>query len=274
MIRTIASLKWEFLKYFQSIKIFLIQNLIYKINFLLLMVVPIVVFFFIKYNLWVSIYEWNSLEIIKGYTLSKMIQYQLGIFLLDLFVRSYFFSHNLSADIRLGKISAFLLYPFNFLSYQFSKFLSEKILQLLIGCISFGIAIFFNFIQEISLMIFLKFFAFVLMINLFWFFTQTLIGLLSFWIEETWSLNVCIRFITAFMSGAFIPLELYPEWLQNLLFFTPFPYLIYFPVKILTGSPISFFLCFSIISFWIFVLVITTRLTWKQGLKMYTGAGI
>jgi len=243
-------------------------------NFILLMIVPIITFFFIKYNLWVSIYEWNEVQIIKGYTLSQMIQYQLGIFLLDLFIRSHFFSNHLSADIRLGKISAFLLYPFHFINYQFSKFLSEKILQFLIGMLALGIAVWFQFIEMTNYMVFIKFLLFILIINMFWFFTQTIIGLISFWIEETWSLNICIRFITAFLSGAFIPLELYPESLKQILMWTPFPYLIYFPVKILMGTPVNFLFCMLVLSVWLAIVIVTTRWMWNRGLKLYTGAGM
>ena len=274
MNQLVTSFKWEYLKHTQSIKTFLIKNITYKINFLLMMVIPVFVFFFIKYNLWVSIYKINSIEVLKGYTLSKMIQYQFGIVLLDLFVRSHFFSQNLAEDIRLGRISAFLLYPFNFISYQFSKFISDKILQLFIGLTTLSIVILFDFVKIESFFILIKFFFFVLIINIFWFLTQTLIGLLSFWIEETWSLNICIRFITAFLSGSFIPLDLYPEFLRNILTWTPFPYLIYFPVKILMGDQVPILFCFSVIALWVFILAFATRWTWKKGLKLYAGAGI
>ncbi len=269
----LTSLKWEYLKNFQSIKTFLIRNMTYKMNFFLLMVIPIFVFFFIKYNLWISIYKINSVEVIQGYTLARMLQYQFGIVLLDLFVRSHFFSQNLSADIRLGKISSFLLYPFNFINYQLSKFISDKILQLFIGLITLFVVLFFDLI-EINISILIKFFLFIITINIFWFLTQTFIGLLSFWLEETWSLNICIRFITAFLSGSFIPLDLYPEFLRNILTWTPFPYLIYFPVKVLMGDSVPVIFCLSVISFWILILVFITQGVWKKGLKLYTGTGM
>ncbi len=270
----INSLKWEYLKHSQSIKIFLIKNITYKFNFFLMMIIPVSVFFFIKYNLWVSIYEINSVEIIKGYTLSKMIKYQFGIFLLDLFVRSHFFSQNLSTDIRLGKISSFILYPFHFINYQLSQFIANKFLQLLIGSTAILTALLFKVIEIDSFSVFIYFLLFVIITSIFWFFIQTIIGLFAFWIDETWSLNVSFRFITAFLSGAFIPLDLYPELLKNILIWTPFPYLVYFPVKILMGDEVPILFCVSILSVWTLILIFIALWAWKKGLKLYTGAGI
>lgn len=267
-------LKWEYLKWLQSIKTSLTKNITYKINFLFILIVPIFVFFFIKYNLWVSIYEVNSTEMIKGYNLQKMIQYQFGMFLFELFVRSHFFSQNLSGDIRLGRISSFLLYPFSFISYQFSLFLSDKIVQFLIGCLAVIIALVFDFIPYFSLSSLLSFFVFIIVVNVFWFFIQTFIGFLTFWIEETWSINICFRFIVAFLSGAVIPLELYPELLQKILVWTPFPYLAYFPIKVLIGDSVPLGFGFVVIGVWVLLLIFATRWIWNKGLTLYTGSGI
>lgn len=264
----------EYEKWLQSIKTALTKNTTYKFDFFLMMFLPIFVFFFIKYSLWVSIYEINDNQIIQGYTLSKMIRYQFCIFLFDLFVRSHFFSQNLSSDIRLGRISAFLLYPFHFISYQMSLFISDKIIQVFIGGLTLAAALGAGFISFKHPMIFVYFIMFVLMVNLFWFFTQTLVGLLAFWIEETWSLNISIRFISAFLSGAFIPLDLYPDALRKILIWTPFPYLTYFPVKIIMGDPVPILFGSVVICFWLLVLMLSTKWLWKKGLRLYAGAGI
>ena len=238
------------------------------------MVVPIFVFFFVKYNLWVSIYQINNTETIKGYSLQKMIQYQFYVFLFMFFVRSHFFSQTLARDIRLGKISSFLLYPFNFIGYQFSLFVSDKLIQLVIGIMAFSIATYFGFASIESAQTILYFAMFLVAVNVFWFFIQTLIGLLAFWLDETWSINVCARFVSAFLAGDFIPLDLYPETLRSILFWTPFPYLTYFPVKIMMGDikPSAFGLV--IIAFWLVCLMLLTQWAWKKGLKRYSGAGI
>ena len=264
----------EYLKWLQSLKTSLSKNLNYKINFLLMMVIPVFVFFAIKYNLWNSIYATNSYKSIQGYSLSKMIEYQFWILIFDLFVRSHFFSQNISSDIRLGRISSFLLYPFGFISYQLSLFLSDKLIQFFIGCFSLLLAVSFAWIKIPVISILLKAGMFILMVNAFWFFTQLFIGFIAFWLEETWSLNVSVRFISAFFSGAIIPIDLYPDLLEKIILWTPFPYLAYIPVKILMGEPVDISFSLLILFLWSFVLLCCTQWIWRKGLKLYTGAGI
>ena len=264
----------EYLKWLESLKICLARNLNYKINFLLMMVVPVVVFFAIKYNLWNSIYASNAQKEIQGYTLSKMIEYQFWILIFDLFVRSHFFSENISDDIRLGKISAFLLYPFSFISYQFSLFFSDKLIQFFIGLVCFALVLSIGWLEIPPLFHLLKAGFFILLICLFWFFVQMGLGFLAFWFEKTWSLNVSVRFISAFFSGSIIPLDLYPDLFAKILLWTPFPYLIYFPVRILMGEPVSSSFCFIVLSLWITVFFFVSKWLWKKGLNFYTGAGI
>lgn len=264
----------EYIKWLQSLKISLSKNLNYKINFLLMMVIPALVFFAIKYNLWSSIYATNSYKVIQGYSLSKMIEYQFWILIFDLFVRSHFFSQNISSDIRLGRISSFLLYPFGFISYQSSLFLSDKLLQLFIGAFSLLIAFFFGWVHLPMGTVFLKVGVFILMINAFWFFAQLLTGFVAFWLEETWSLNVSIRFISAFFSGAFIPLDLFPDLFAKVLLWTPFPYLTYIPVKIIMGESLDVGHSLLVLFLWVLVLLVFSQWLWRKGLKLYTGAGI
>ena len=264
----------EYLKWLQSIKISLSKNLNYKINFLLMMVIPILVFFAIKYNLWNSIYSTHSHDVIKGYSLSQMIEYQFWILIFELFVRSHFFSQNLSTDIRLGKISAFLLYPFGFINYQLSLFLSDKLIQFFIGMFSLLLAVTFGWVQIPSVYILFKAGVFILIVSTFWFFAQTLIGFVAFWLEETWSINISIRFISAFLSGAIVPLDLYPEIFSKILLWTPFPYLTYIPVKILMGETVNITFSLCILLAWLLLLFFCVQWVWKKGLRLYTGAGI
>ena len=264
----------EYLKWNQSLKISLSKNLHYKVNFLLMMCLPVLVFFVIKYNLWSSIYEGNNYKTIKGYSLSEMINYQFWILILEFFVRSYFFSQNISVEIRHGKISCFLLYPFSYIKYQLSVFLSDKVLQVFVGLFTLLLVLFFSWVKTPSALIFLKAGLFIFMINIFWFFVQLFIGFLAFWLEETWGLNISMRFIAAFLSGSVLPLDLYPEWFAEILHWTPFPYLLYVPVKILMGEELDIGFSLSILFAWNVILFFCVWGIWRKGLRLYSGSGM
>ena len=239
-----------------------------------MMTVPVLIFFAIKYSLWSSIYAVNPKTEIQGYTLARMIEYQFWILIFDLFIRSYFFSQNVSSDIRLGKISSFLLYPFHFISYQFNLFLSDKILQFVIASSCLALVLSIGWVEMPPLSNVLKAGLLILLVALYWFFIQMIIGFVSFWLDETWSLNVAIRFISAFFSGSILPLDFFPEFLTHILFWTPFPYLVYFPIQILMGQEVDFLSCFSILLFWTFIFFLISKAIWKKGLNLYTAAGI
>ena len=265
----------EFLKWQASFKTSLTKSLNYKINFLLLLVVPVCVFFAIKYNLWRSIYAVHPEKQIGGYSFSRMIEYQLWILVFELFIsRSVFFVENISSDIRLGKISSFLLYPFGFMSHQFVLFLSDKLLQFFIASFCFGLVLVMGWIEFPLILNLLKSLTLILMIGLFWFFVQMSLSFLSFWLEETWSLNLSVRFIATFFSGSILPLDLFPSFLQKLLYWTPFPYLMYFPIQMVMGDEVSFLSCFLVLLIWIFIMFFLAKMIWRKGLKFYTGAGM
>ncbi len=274
-MRTFFSAVWrEYLKWLQSLKTALSKSLHYKINLFILMIAPSAIFFIIKYNLWTSIYSVHSSESIQGYSLSRMIEYQFWILILDLFVRSVFFSQSLSQDIRLGRISAFLLYPFNYISYQSSLFAADKLLQLFIGGLSLFLAVVFGWIALPPAGVLLKAGIFILMVSAFWLFIQLAVGFMAFWLEETWSINVSVRFISAFLSGSIIPLDLYPKIMAEFLMWTPFPYLAYAPVKILMREPVEFGFSLLILFVWLLALLFFVQRIWKRGLRLYSGAGI
>ena len=264
----------EYQKWNQSFKTSLSRNLTYKINFLLMMVIPVFVFFAIKYNLWHSIYTTNSYNSIQGYSLDEMIKYQFWVLIFDLFVKAHFFSQNISADIRWGKISSFLLYPFGFIPYQLSVFFSIKIIQLFIGAFSLLAAVIFGWVPVPSLVALFQAVVFILMVSCFWFFTQLIIGFIAFWLEETWSINISVRFISAFLSGSIIPLDLFPDTMGKILLWTPFPYLTYIPARLLMGESIELGFSFFVLLVWILILLLFVQWIWKKGLRLYTGAGI
>ncbi|KRF39203.1 ABC transporter permease [Paenibacillus sp. Soil787] len=62
--------------------------------------------------------------------------------------------------------------------------------------------------------------------------TNYLIGVAALWTTESrWFYWVNYSFSTL-LSGFFIPLEWLPGWLRTISFYTPYPYLLYYPTRI------------------------------------------
>ncbi len=263
----------ELNKFVLTTKTHLTKRLAYRFDFFLTLVAPSFMFLFVKYSLWDSIFKNSGNEIISGYTFTQMIQYQLWTTLVFFLIRGYN-SFDLSIDIRHGKISTYLIYPISFLKFHFAAFIGTAILQTSVMLFSLIVFIILGFIQTPPLENILGLMFFCWVISVFWFLVQFLIGLLTFWLEETWVLRVMFGVISGFFNGSVLPLDLYPQFIQSLLKYTPFYYLSHYPVKLITGK-IDFNIESLIIMFsWSFFVYLLINFTWKRGIKEYTAAGI
>jgi len=64
------------------------------------------------------------------------------------------------------------------------------------------------------------------------FLTFESLNLLAFWVENTYGLRFTMRVIMEVAGGAIIPLSFFPGLLQKVFALLPFPYLVYFPMRI------------------------------------------
>ncbi len=269
MVRIITNLQ----KWAQTLKICWSNLLTYRVNFLLQVLGPTFVFFFIKYNLWSTIFNHKSDIVIQGYHLPEMLEYHLWGLLISLWATGHN-SMNLAEDIRLGRISNYLIYPFNFWEYHSANFLAFQVLQLGIGLITFTLFLYGDFYHQLSLIPFFKGLVYCQLVGIFWFGVQYMLGLMAFWLEETWILRVIFQMITSFLSGAVIPLEFYPKWLTQILDYTPFPYLGYYPIKIFMGDSHLMLKGIFALCLWMLPVFLLNRLIWKKGMRLYTAAGM
>ena len=265
--------KNNFLKWWQTIKVSWSNYTTYRLNFFLQVIGPSLVFFFIKYNLWNSIYNGSTTLEIKGYSFDNMIHYHVWSMVVGLLAQGHT-AMNLSEDIRLGRISSYLIYPFNFWEFHTAGFLSFQVLQIIISIVTIGILGATGILHIPAFSILATGFIYTLFVSIFWYSLQYLTGLMAFWLEETWIIRVILQIVVAFLSGAIIPLDLYPKWLVEILHYTPFPYLTYYPIKLFMGEGPPLVFAYSIISVWIFIFIGVNTLLWRRGIKLYTAAGM
>jgi ABC-2 type transport system permease protein len=184
-------------------------------------------------------------------------------------------SMNLAEDIRLGRISAFLVYPFSFWSFQTASFLAFQGLQVLVALGTLLVMLGSGFLGEGSLADLGLGLGFCLYISFFWYQVSYLIGLMALWMEETWVLRVMFALVAQFLSGAFIPLEIYPQVLVDVLQWTPFPYLTFAPAKVFMGQYAgSLWQAMLVVLVWMGILAALTQWVWRRGMRLYTAAGM
>lgn len=250
------------------------RHLAFKTNFILQILGPTLVFYFIKFQLWEAIYASHPTGTIGAYDLKAMLNYQ-SLLLVVALIGQGFSNTNLAEEIRLGKISTYLIYPFSFWKHHFGVFLAFEGIQLVIAAITITALTALGVITIGSLAAFAGGITYCLAVAVCWFTVQFLLGIFGFWLEETWVLRVMFITVGNFFSGSVIPLDLYPPWLQEALVYSPFPYLSYVPVKILMGQydgSVAFAL--GVVAVWTAIFAVLAGYVWRKGVRLYTAAGM
>ncbi len=232
----------------------------------------------IAYFLWLSVFETTGKESINGFTLDKMVIYYL-LAPLILRIQQGLSIGAISQDIYDGSLNKFLLYPINFFGYKILTHLARSavyLTQLIFICVLFSF--FFNStnVLDVSPLQAAQFVVAIFFISLSFFFLNALAELVAFWADYIWSLGVILRFMVGFFGGSLVPLAFFPEWAHQALMYTPFPYMISFPVSILLEG-VSWSVFFSnllIISFWTLAFIFVSSKVWRAGRLRYTGIGI
>lgn len=65
--------------------------------------------------------------------------------------------------------------------------------------------------------------------------TVYLVAAAGFWLVETRGLQLLYMVVSGFLAGLFVPIWLFPDWLQALAQATPFPAMMMYPIDIISG---------------------------------------
>lgn len=270
-------------KYFSVFKISLAQEFVYKLNFFmwrLRNMIQILVFFF----LWSSVFQGQQnnagVEVSYfGYTQSSIVAYTFLLILIRSIVMATK-ANDVSGYISSGELSNYLLKPISFFKYLLSRDVSVKFLNITFSFVEITILYFILkpnlFIQTDPYQIFL--FVLSLLIATFIFFSiMMLASSAPFWVPEMgWGVQFLVTVIfVEFLSGAFFPLDVFPKPLFEFLKLTPFPYLVFIPIKTYLGdlSLMENLKNLVIGGFWALILWQIMNKVWKKGLKIYEAVG-
>ncbi len=233
----------------------------------------------IGYFLWRSIFSMGKAHEIEGYTLPAMVLYYLLIPITAKIVQGVE-RGGISTEIYEGGLTRYLVYPVPFFVYKYVVRLAVTtvaLAQYLVVVLGYvwlirgsesgapisGIGVFMGL-------------ALSSLGGLVYFSLMNLIEMTSFWADNVWSLLVMLRFITAILSGAWLPLSLYPAWFVNAATWTPFPYFLYLPVQLAMGRAgwEQAFRGAGVLLVWEAVACFVMAKVWSRGLRQYSGVGI
>ena len=256
-----------------------IQNtLVYRTNFLFRAafgLVPLAATLF----LWEAIYaDKPAGAAIGAYTLAQMVSYYLLVTVVDSITAVAEDDWQIAADIKDGAVSQFLLKPLDFLAYRLCLYLSGRVIYTSVALIPVAFFLFFQreyLVGPAESLGWVLALLSVLMAGLLQFFIAYTVALLSFWVLDV-STFIFIQFAFEFLaSGHLFPLDILPDRLHRLLLWSPYPYLLYFPVGVYLGriQGAELWQGFALQLAWVGVAFLIARFVWSRGLRKYTAVG-
>lgn len=265
-------------KYWHVINVGIQNNLTYRFNFLaraLFGLIPLVAVLY----LWRTIYAGKTAGSQVGtYTLAQMISYYLIVTVVDALTAVNEDDWQIAADIKDGNISQFLLKPIDYLSYRLCLFCSGRITYLAVAAIplaAFLLGLHRYLVPPANWQTLLLFLLSVLLTALLQFFISYAMAMLAFWVLEV-STFIFILFAFEYIaSGHMFPLDILPHGVSQALFFTPFPYQLYFPVGIYMGKLAGHELLRGLLIQlgWVGAAYGFARWMWRRGLRKYSAVG-
>jgi ABC-2 type transport system permease protein len=265
-------------KYFHVLSIGIQNNLTYRFNFLartLFGFIPLIAVLFV----WRTIYAGNGQgSSVGSYSLAEMISYYLIVTIVDALTAVNEDDWQIATDIKDGNISQFLLKPIDYLTYRLCLFFSGRLTYLAMAAIPLAVFIlsFHNyFVLPKNWPTLGWFMVSTFLTALLQFFMSYTMAMLAFWVLEV-STFIFILFAFEYIaSGHLFPLDILPRGLSEVLYFTPFPYQLYFPVSIYMGKAAGMDLVRGLLMqiLWVMIAYALARFAWARGIRKYSAVG-
>lgn len=226
--------------------------------------------------IWMTIYGDN--DSLAGYSKAMMITYFFCIPIIDAITISHIESQ-IQKDIKDGYIVNFTVRPISYLLYQFFIEIGYKCITLfppiLVMLCVYPFLKDFLVLDRISLQ-YLYLIPILILGNLIGFFVSALIGMMAFWTTRAeWAMHLWWM-ISSFVGGFIAPLEFFPQKIQDIISYTPFPLLVHTPISIILGTVDREYILEQIFlgSVWVIILAMIMILSYKRGIKKAEGIGI
>jgi ABC-2 type transport system permease protein len=264
-------------KYITIVRTSLQDYFVYRLNFLLWRT-RAVMQLLILYFLWLTAY--SGLNSVFGYSKAEMLTYILGVSLIRSYILAARLSEGVGAQIITGDISNMLTKPISYLRYIFARDLSDKLINIFFSSIELVIIV--NLLKPPLViqtnLIYLLGFAVAILVGLtLYFVVNFALSLSAFWLhgDDWWAPRFIFGIVLDFLAGGIFPIDVLPGLIKQIVLLTPFPYLLFFPMKVYLGQldPSLIVRGLAIGTIWLTAIYIFQKWLWRRGLMAYVAAG-
>ena len=234
------------------------------------------VFLLTQIFIWRAVY--STQDVINGLTLNQMITYY-GIATIINYLIMDFADWNLQMLISTGKFITYIIRPMSHGYFALSQKVGHRILGFWVEFIPVYIILWFFF--EVKLVPVMPFWTVVSLILGFimMFLINYTIGMSAFWLTRTDGIRGVFLLVRDVFAGFYIPLNFFPLFVQKILFFMPFQFITYVPIRVflgsyqLAGKSISIPFIVLIQGLSVLAMYLLSRFVWKLGIRKFTGVG-
>jgi len=225
----------------------------------------------ILYYLWQAIYA--DKEQLNGLTFEHTFLYLVIAATLFNIYRT-FTDYHISFDVTSGDIVNYLLKPIDYQLYCMSRSLGRicgNFIMILIPT-----ALLMYFVLGMTLPVDQNWFFSITSFVLAWliiFMLDYIIGLVSFYTQSIWGIFQTRESLVVVFSGVLIPFAFFPQWLQDILEFSPFVAMYYTPITLLMGQVADTTQALVMIAnqlFWLGVFFVICRVFFKKATQVIT----
>lgn len=250
----------------------------YRMDFWIHFLGSLLAQFGVAWFLWRAIFTFQNVQQVGPYTFHAMMLYYVLAPLVARCVHGADFG-GLAQEIYDGTLNRYLIYPVSFFKFRLASSAAQCTVftvQLLVSVVVFALVAGIPAEFRITPLSMAAGLAAIIAAGYLHFVIVSTIELTAFWADNVWSIVVIIRFLMGLLGGGMLPLALFPQWAQPMLYSMPFAYFISFPVDVICGriSPERWAQGMGVILLWSMAMTIAYRLVWNRGRYAYTGVGI
>lgn len=172
-------------------------------------------------------------------------------------------------DVKSGTVAYILIRPLHFVWYQCSIYFGET-LGLMLFNILVGSAVVTALVgvPPLAAQNLIAIGVVVLLALLLQFLIKMSLALMAFWVEDTGPFFWIYSKVLFTLGGLFVPIEMYPQWLQRVAAALPFNYVLYRPARLFVTFDLRAFVRVAAFqSVWAVVLMALVLWIYHQGVK-------
>ena len=222
-----------------------------------------IIYLYLQFSIWTALFSSHS-QINPLINREDTLKYIIVATIISAFIECNTIEW-INAQIQTGNIIMELIRPIDFRKMIFS---SDSIVKIVFYCIPLSMLAIVAIrkpllCQEQILCGFLS----IILAYCIQFLYSLIIGLLAFWLIVTWPLNMLLGAIYKLLSGAWIPVTMFPDLLYKINFFLPFRAIYAIPVTIMTSKMNTQNIWKDIRTqlIWIIFLFVITEIIWQIG---------